>query len=81
MGQVPVAFYARKPITLLCLAAVLLVALTPGAYGGLAFVIPAPFRLAVEILIVISIRRRTEGRDSYSFAFISPVPSRAPPIQ
>jgi hypothetical protein len=78
--QVPTVFHARKLSAILCLAALLFAVLTPGAHG-LASAILVPFWLFMEILVILSIQRRTEDRDPYPFPFVSAFASRAPPIQ
>jgi hypothetical protein len=77
---VPTVLHARKLIAILCLAALLLALLTAGAPGS-ASAILVPFWLFIEILIIVSIQRRTEDRDFSPFPFLSAFASRAPPTQ
>jgi hypothetical protein len=72
--------HSRKLIALVCLAAILLVALAQGA-SELASAIPGACWLLLEILVFVSIRRRTEERSPDPFLFATTVPARAPPIQ
>jgi hypothetical protein len=74
------AFQARKLIAILCLAALLIAVAAPNAHGP-AFALLAPFWLLIEILVLVSIERRTEDRTPAPFPFVAAVASRAPPLQ
>jgi hypothetical protein len=70
---------ARRWIALLCVAAVLVTALTPGAGGLLAILVP--FWLFFEAVIAVPMRRGGEPCDPQLFSFLSPALSRAPPVR
>ncbi len=70
---------ARKLIAILCLASLLLAALTPYSHG----LEPAwltPFWLFLAMLVCFSASHREQQRDPRPFPSFPVVPSRAPPI-
>ena len=76
----PTTVFGRKAIALLCLAAILFAVLTTSSHS-LVSAILAPFWLFVELLVVVSIRPKTEESAPYPFPFFCATPTRAPPIQ
>jgi len=70
---------ARKLIAILCLAVVLLAALTPYSHG-FAPAWLTPFWLFLAMLVCFSTSHREQRRDPHPFPCFTVVPSRAPPI-
>jgi len=71
-------FSVRRLIAFLCVVAVILAAITPGA-PGLLWAILVPLLLFVAAVVIAPIRRESENSDAPAFPFLSVVTSRAPP--
>jgi hypothetical protein len=71
--------HARRFVVFLCLALVLLAAVTPAA-SGLFYAILVPLWLFVAFILAVPLRREAEVSKPLLFPFLSFLPSRAPPI-
>ena len=69
----------RRLIVFLCLAAILLAALTPAAYG-LFFAILVPLWYFLALIVSVHIRRAAEGGNKRQFPFLPVVTPRPPPV-
>jgi len=71
--------HARRSVALFCLAALLIAALIPAAYG-LPFCILVPLWTFVAAIVTLSIHRAAEDSSPLRVSYLSVLPSRAPPI-
>jgi hypothetical protein len=71
--------HARRSIALFCLAALLIAALVPVAFG-LPFGILVPLWIFVAVIVTLSIRRADEDSSPLRVSCVPVLPSRAPPI-
>ena len=76
--QVVTMFSLHRLVALVCLAAVLLAALTP-APSGLFWAILLPLLLFVAAIIIAPIGRERECGNVPAYSFLTVVASRAPP--
>ena len=75
----PAVSHARKLIAILCLAVLLVTAMTPGAHSLPALL--APFWLFLEILAVVRVGGRGEDPALPLSSPVAVPASRAPPVQ
>jgi hypothetical protein len=75
-----IVLHGRRLVALLCVAALLGIVLTPTSCV-IPFSIPGPVWFFVELLVLVSILRRTRDRQLRLLPVLSTISTRAPPVQ